>query len=351
MFSQQDDEPIEIAAPATTVTTTATTTTAAPPIALAPTTTVAPATTVSPTTTVVPPTTIRLATTTTMDFDTKTVLTADYQFRESSSRITRLQQVIRSVTGDFLSADGVYGPATRREHIRALNKQGLTTSRVPSIPVTTTVPASPRYELYVDANGRQRRWNPCQGAVKIAINPNGHLSETNLVKWSKAVSEIAEGLTGLTGINFSFVGQTSELVVGYSGLASSSIDFLIFFGPAGTSELVGPDRDANLFGSYTRLYDMTNYNKVGSTWNEIEYAAIHVQHTLGGLRGDPELYERYLMNYFGRLVGLDSFSDDDSAKGEIMHWGSNGSGTRRNPQWGPGDVIALGLVGASNGCF
>ena len=57
----------------------------------------------------------------------------------------------------------------------------------------------------------------------------------------------------------------------------------------------------------------------------------------------------YLMNTLGKAFGLDDPGDDIDT--EIMSWGGKGSGTWNDPDWGEGDKIGFGLVGASNGCF
>ena len=56
----------------------------------------------------------------------------------------------------------------------------------------------------------------------------------------------------------------------------------------------------------------------------------------------------YLMYNLGIAFGLDAL--DDGIETEIMSWGSYGSGSAEYPQWGTGDLIGFGLVGANNGC-
>ncbi|GIT00807.1 MAG: hypothetical protein CM1200mP26_25190 [Acidimicrobiales bacterium] len=58
--------------------------------------------------------------------------------------------------------------------------------------------------------------------------------------------------------------------------------------------------------------------------------------------------KKYFMNYLADAFGLDDLATGIDT--EIMSWGSNGSGTPNNPEWGKGDLIGLGRVGASNGC-
>jgi hypothetical protein len=59
-------------------------------------------------------------------------------------------------------------------------------------------------------------------------------------------------------------------------------------------------------------------------------------------------FKTYLMNLLGNAFGLADL--EDGIETEIMSWGSYGSGSDQYPQWGTGDLIGFGLVGASNGC-
>ena len=58
----------------------------------------------------------------------------------------------------------------------------------------------------------------------------------------------------------------------------------------------------------------------------------------------------YLMNNLGSAFGVDKL--DDGIDTEIMSWGGRGSSINPGkPDWGEGDKIAFGLVGANNGCL
>jgi hypothetical protein len=136
-------EPPATTAPATTAptseppATTAPTTTA--PTTTAPTTT-APTTTAPTTTTSEPPAT----TTTTTDvppeepvdgnpaIDEAAVLGAEYGWFERGERVRELQRLLD------LSADGVYGAATRAAHLAENEARGLATGGIPPVPTTTT---------------------------------------------------------------------------------------------------------------------------------------------------------------------------------------------------------------------
>ena len=60
-------------------------------------------------------------------------------------------------------------------------------------------------------------------------------------------------------------------------------------------------------------------------------------------------WKKYLMLFLGRAMGLGDLPD--GIRSEIMSWGGYGLGTLNDPKWGPGDKIALDLVGSRNGCM
>ena len=354
VFSQQDDEPIEIAAPATTAAPTTTAVPTATTIQLGSTTTKAPTTTTkAPTTTTkAPTTTIRLATPTTVGEEVGAILRASYRFRESSQRVERLQEVIRAVTGQFISADGIYGPGTRTEHIRALNKLGLSTSRVPAIPVvatTTTAPLGPQYRIY-QIGGKNSRWGPCQGSITVGVNPNyGYLSPELTAEVGEFLAKAVKEVASLTAMPFAYSGVTSDVPSTTWEGRTDGTNILFYFGPPGASHLLGADAG---FEDYAAAGPNVSYSARSSVWNEITDADIHVNSDVFGADGKMRPYDKlWLMHFLGGAVGLDSFERDE-APGEIMSWASFGSGSyTRGPDWGPGDKIGFGLIGPANGCF
>ncbi len=115
----------------TTPTTTAPATTA--PAATAPATTApattAPATTAPTTTTDVPP---EEPVDGNPAIDEAAVLGAEYGWFERGERVRELQRLLD------LSADGVYGAATRAAHLTENEARGLATGGIPPVPTTTT---------------------------------------------------------------------------------------------------------------------------------------------------------------------------------------------------------------------
>jgi len=211
-------------------------------------------------------------------------------------------------------------------------------------PTTTTI-AAPRYKLDEFEN-RNIRWDPCKGAVSIKLNPNGYLTSTELGKWEPMLAVIAADISSFTGLNVVYSGTTSiPLRMEHPG-GRTSVDLLIFIGPIGTGLMVDSAPGSNLFGD-THFYVDTNNTVI---WAEMDAFDVQIAY-----RDDRELADvlthrkKYLMNLLGRAFGLTSPGDDIDT--EIMSWNGIGSGTRNNPDWGEGDKIGFGLVGANNGCI
>ena len=110
-----------------------------------------------------------------------------------------------------------------------------------------------------------------------------------------------------------------------------------------------------LYFGQTRTYIDTNNTVI---WVEIDAYDIQIAY-----RDDLDLAraltnkKKYLMHYLGRGFGLADPGDDIDT--EVMSWGGSGSGPSYDsnwvagdkPDWGEGDKIAFGLVGANNGCI
>ena len=215
---------------------------------------------------------------------------------------------------------------------------------VNTFPTTTTI-ATPRYKLHEFEN-RNERWDPCEGAVSIKLNPNGYLTSTELGKWEPMLAVLAADISSFTGLNVVYSGTTSIPLRMEHPSARTSVDLLIFIGPLGTGHMADLPLDTNYFGD-THFY-VDTYNT--AIWVEMDAFDVQIAY-----RDDRELADvlthrkKYLMNFLGRAFGLASPGDDIDT--EIMSWGGTGSGTRNNPDWGEGDKIAFGLVGANNGCI
>ena len=213
-----------------------------------------------------------------------------------------------------------------------------------TFPTTTTI-AVPRYKLDEFEN-RNMRWDPCKGVVSIKLNPNGYLNASELAEWEPMLADLAVEIASFTGMDVVYSGTTTvPLRMTHPG-ARTSADILIFIGPTGTGHLASYSESDNLFGTSQTWVD----GYAAPIWVELEAEDIQIAY-----RDDRELADvvttrkTYLMNKLGRAFGLDSPGDDIDT--EIMSWGGGGSGTWNDPDWGEGDKIAFGLVGADNGCL
>ena len=211
-------------------------------------------------------------------------------------------------------------------------------------PATTTI-AVPRYKLDEFEN-RNMRWDPCKGVVSIKLNPNGYLTSSELSEWEPMLADLAVGISSLTGLNVVYSGTTSIPLRAEHPTKRTSADILVFIGPYGTGHLVDEPADSNRFGAKPSWVDPYN----SDLWVEIEAVDLQI-----AKRSDDVLAnvltsrKKYLMNLLGNAFGLDDL--EDGIDTEIMSWGGDGSGTWNDPDWGEGDKIAFGLVGANNGCI
>ncbi len=174
------------------------------------------------------------------------------------------------------------------------------------------------------------------------MNPNNKLTVAQMELWDAALRIEAAELSRLTGLNVTYVGHVSLTPRNsYLEGSSTSADILIFFGPPGSSSLL--EADENYFVQALLSWSEKN---TGGRFNELAGFQIHVNSDKFGKRVTDS---RYIKHYLGRAFGPTSIPS--GPRTELMTWGADGSGRYGDPKWGPGDKIAFGLVGASNGCF
>jgi len=218
---------------------------------------------------------------------------------------------------------------------------------VNTFPTTTTI-AIPRYQLD-EYDGDNQRWDPCAGPVRIKLNPMGHLTSPQIADWSALLTTFATEISSMTGLNVVYAGQTgTEFRLSHPGNSRTSTDILIGFGPIGTAHMLDDDPNGNYFGS--RIV-WISYNQTPG-WFTI--TAVDIQISTNSAAGSTDIAPKgrrtnYLMNQLADAFGLADI--DDGPNSEISTWGGDGSGTWNDPDWGEGDKIGFGLVGANNGCL
>jgi hypothetical protein len=286
-----------------------------------------------------------------------------------------------TVSGTTLSttADSLIGSRHYAFRVRAINEDGrkgpwsdILPVPIPSVPVTTTTTtlppptttfqivttpptttttasAVPRYELY-EYKGDNLRWDPCAGPVSIKLNPMGHLTSSQIDEWSTLLRGFAAEISSMTGLNVVYGGQTGTDFRLSHPSGRTSADILIGFGPVGTGHFADNDDpyNTNVFAASQRYI---SYNQSPGWWT-ITAADIHVAtNSNNALENVAPKGHRtnYLMNHLGNSFGLGDL--DPGPNSEVMTWGGDGNGTWNNPDWGEGDKISFGLVGAGNGCL
>jgi len=272
-----------------------------------------------------------------------------------------------TVSGTTLSttADSLIGSRHYAFRVRAINEDGrkgpwsdILPVPIPSVPVmtttttttmtpptttfqivTTTTSTSSRYKL-VEWAGKNVRWDPCKGQIRMKLNHGGRLNSTQLNTWETELVSLASGIATATGLDFVYAGATTQdLATEHPGRDRGNADILVYIAPSETGLLEG----TNTFGAFQWLDPYT----VG-VWNELNNVEIQVATSYATASYMWPYGKTYLMNWLGKSFGLTSI--EDGIDTEIMSWGSYGSGTATDPQWGTGDLIGFGLVGASNGC-
>jgi hypothetical protein len=177
----------------------------------------------------------------------------------------------------------------------------------------------------------------------MKLNHGGRLSSTQLNEWEAELLSIASGIAAATGLNFVYAGSTTEeFPTSHPGMNRGNSDILIWIAPGGTGLLTGERAD----GIMTRKGWIGNETR---GWIEIARQDIQVNTNQATATGMWTSLKKYFMNQLGGAFGLDDPGDDIDT--EIMSWGGFGNGTWTDPDWGEGDKIGLGLVGADNGCL
>ncbi len=235
----------------------------------------------------------------------------------------------------------VEGPWSTTVSRRMPNRVATTTAPTTTIQiVTTTTSAAASYRLDTYA-GKKLRWDPCAGQIRMKLNHGGYLRDTQLEKWETSLTSLASGISEATGLDLAYSGYTTEEPSDrHAGGRHTFVDVHIVIAPNRTGKLAGSSSD---YGG-VRWLD----SHASSEWTEIEHVEIWVSSYRATSSTMWSFSKTYFMNYLGNAFGLDDLGSGTDT--EIMSWGGRGSGMANDPQWGTGDLIGFGLVGANNGC-
>ena len=231
--------------------------------------------------------------------------------------------------------------------IEVLSTTTTTTTTTTTLPppttttTTTTMGTAPRYKLS-EMGGKNVRWDPCKGQIRMKLSHGGRLNSTQLNKWETELVSLASGIVTATGLDFVYAGTTTqELATEHPGDGRHPADLLIYIGAEGTGLL--QDADGYSFAGFLWYDGWTS-----GVWDEVHLYEIQVGTSYATASYMWPYGKKFLMNWLGISFGLDTL--ELGINTEIMSWGNNGSGTSTNPSWGTGDLIGFGLVGANGGC-
>jgi hypothetical protein len=221
--------------------------------------------------------------------------------------------------------------------------EGLSTgfAITPIAPTTTSTPI-PRYELS-EWEGKRYRWDPCGGTVWVGLNPNGHFDADWLVQWEQLFQTTTASLASATGLDFRYLGTTEMDPLQGPPSERQAVDILF---------VVEADVISSWGGGGSRYIDRHSVDD--PVWNALTHVWTYINadsqlELQGGSLGFDQ-NRRLFMYYLAEATGVAALDVDIDS--EIMSWAGWGSGSSwRDPDWGPGDRMALDLVGSSSGCI
>ncbi|MCU1587160.1 MAG: putative cell wall binding repeat 2-containing protein [Frankiales bacterium] len=190
------------------------------------------------------------------------------------------------------------------------------------------------YTINKNANGTVTRWNPCDGAITVKVNPTGGGAGA-LADAQNAIKALRAG----TGLDFVYDGTTT-FVPRSTNRGSQPAKVVIAWGTRSQTDLLG----AGAVGEGGWRSNGTSTN--GSTWTwKIVSGFVVVDPTAhltagfgrGVTRGSVLLHE------LGHVSGLNHTSQTSQVMAPALSSASLAS-------WGTGDKTGLGVVGASHGC-
>jgi hypothetical protein len=214
---------------------------------------------------------------------------------------------------------------------------------------TTTEPPIPRYAL-AEWDGSRIRWDPCEGTIWVGLNPNGYLDSGFVIQWEDFLRTTTSELARLTGLDLRYSGTTDlEFFPGPEEERRQVVDILFWVGPPGSHGLTSP---GNVFrwGGSDVMWDVQNSDPA---WNAVTHFEVHVNSEIQADYENTAHVWGFDANkapiMFYLAIGLGVGELDEVVYTEIMSWENWKMGV--DPDWGPGDRIALDLVGASSGCI
>ena len=229
----------------------------------------------------------------------------------------------------------------------AVEEQVVSSTSLESItPAEVESNEDPKYKLR-ESDGKNFRFDPCGGPAFYAIN-YGTKSDLDNELITEAVTRHMKFVSRTTGLELIFSGATDELPKENSNKPRSSSSAILFAflepGEFGTNFL-------------TDKTDSYNAVAVGQTnnprWNEIGNATVQIVPSKVESTNDLNLT---IMQNLLNIFGIDElFIQGASTSNEIAGVRDMGNGffspLKQIAEWGPGDILGMKAVGASNGCI
>jgi len=171
------------------------------------------------------------------------------------------------------------------------------------------------------------------------------MTNDRLREWEVHLLSVTSELSNITGLPLVYAGVTATALRNAHPGGRTATDILFYVMPPGPiGDNYGTVLEENLFSTPSSWW----LDSLSGPWGEIYSRDIVVSATY--VNDESLWWKAHLMYNLGIALGLDGLLDDRPHT-EIMGWVGQGSGTYGNPAWGPGDLIALRLVGANNGCL
>lgn len=203
---------------------------------------------------------------------------------------------------------------------------------------TTTTTASrgsaTSYSLSKNTNGTVTRWNPCDGTIRVRVNPTGGGSGA-LFDAQTAIKSLAAS----TGLHFVYDGTTS-FIPRSANSTSMPAPLVIAWASRLQTDYLG----IGAIGEGGWRSSGSSTDGVHWTWKIIQgFVVLDPAARVSGGFGRGASRGALLMHELGHVAGLGHTNDALQVMSPVLSSTSYGN-------WGAGDKTGLTAVGASKGC-
>jgi hypothetical protein len=190
------------------------------------------------------------------------------------------------------------------------------------------------YTINKNPNGTVTRWNPCDGAITVKVNPTGGGAGA-LADAQNAIKALKAG----TGLNFVYDGTTT-FVPRSSNQGSQPAKIVIAWGSRSQTDLL----NAGAIGEGGWRSTGTSPDGAKWTWKIVSgFVVVDPTARLSAGFGRGVTRGSLLLHELGHVAGLNHTSQTSQVMASALSSSSYAS-------WGTGDKTGLGVVGATHGC-